>query len=294
MTIIESTISGNIASTRGGGIANVRDSLLTIERSTLSGNQATGSEGGAIFNPTRAQTTIIGSTISGNSAATRGGGIRVNSGSMQITSSTITGNSAGNAAGGIQRSGAATTVTVQNTIIAGNTAVTANPDVQGVFVSSGHNLIGNVGNASGFNGTGDQVGTGANPINPLLGALQNNGGPTATHLPLTGSPAIDKGVAASLATDQRGSARTDDNGGIGNATGGDGTDIGAIEVATILPPPPAPAPAEFGEPSLDAGAIAAAFAAWEEEVDPLEDLVAEITDIGSESDRDDLDAVIFG
>jgi hypothetical protein len=37
-------------------------------------------------------------------------------------------------------------------------------------------------------GPGDQINT-----DPLLGPLQDNGGPTLTHLPLPGSPAIDAG-----------------------------------------------------------------------------------------------------
>jgi len=66
---------------------------------------------------------------------------------------------------------------------------------------------------------------------PILGPLQNNGGPTLTHSPLPGSPAIDQGFNLSgAATDQRGGARTADYSGIPNASGGDGTDIGAVEV----------------------------------------------------------------
>jgi hypothetical protein len=69
---------------------------------------------------------------------------------------------------------------------------------------------------------------------PLLAPLQLNGGQTPTHALLCGSPAIDKGKNLSGdTTDQRGSSRTFENTGIANATGGDGTDIGAFELQII-------------------------------------------------------------
>src|SRR5207249_3760707 len=67
-------------------------------------------------------------------------------------------------------------------------------------------------------------------INPLLGPLQDNGGPVFTHALLDGSPAIDKGKNLSGdTTDARGFPRTFDDPAIANAAGGDGTDIGAYE-----------------------------------------------------------------
>jgi hypothetical protein len=60
--------------------------------------------------------------------------------------------------------------------------------------------------------------------------LQDNGGPTFTHAPLCGSPAIDQGKNfLKLVSDQRGAPRTFNIPGITNAIGGDGTDIGAVE-----------------------------------------------------------------
>ena len=67
---------------------------------------------------------------------------------------------------------------------------------------------------------------------PKLGALQNNGGPTLTMRPSAGSPAIDRGKSFTLTTDQRGAPRTVDFGSVTNATGGDGTDIGAFELGS--------------------------------------------------------------
>jgi hypothetical protein len=99
--------------------------------------------------------------------------------------------------------------------------------VDDTFTSLGYNLIGN--------GTitpkpGDQIGTASSPIDPMLGVLQDNGGPTFTHALLPGSPAIDKGGASGLTTDQRGRARPADFPSIPPAENGDNSDIGAVEV----------------------------------------------------------------
>ena len=98
-------------------------------------------------------------------------------------------------------------------------------DLSGEFVSGGNNLIGNPNDATGFtNGeNGDLVGTAENPIDPLLGELQDNGGSTPTQALLDSSPAIDAGSnPENLETDQRGEGF--------DRTVGDATDIGAFEV----------------------------------------------------------------
>jgi len=109
--------------------------------------------------------------------------------------------------------------------VAGNTAPTA-PDIDGP-ASGTFNLIGNGTNLTGLtNGTdGNQVGTGQAPIDPLLGPLADNGGPTQTHLPQPGSSALDAaGTAAGPASDQRGISRPQ----------GAASDIGAVEVEVAL------------------------------------------------------------
>ena len=105
-------------------------------------------------------------------------------------------------------------------------------DLVGGFTSRGFNLIGMADGSTGFtNGiSADQVGGNENPINPLLGPLQMNGGLTPTHALLWGSPAIDKGNCFGIHTDQRGYYRPHDNPSIPNAIGGDGSDIGAFEL----------------------------------------------------------------
>jgi hypothetical protein len=63
--------------------------------------------------------------------------------------------------------------------------------------------------------------------------LQNNGGTTPTYALLVGSPAIDAGKSFGVTTDQRGLPRPYNNPSILDASGGDGSDIGAFE---FIPP----------------------------------------------------------
>jgi hypothetical protein len=61
-----------------------------------------------------------------------------------------------------------------------------------------YNLIGKNDNSTGFTAIGDQTGTIATPLNPLLDPLANNGGPTQTRALRPTSPAIDKGNSLGL------------------------------------------------------------------------------------------------
>ncbi|HWM23709.1 MAG TPA: choice-of-anchor Q domain-containing protein [Chthoniobacterales bacterium] len=242
VNVIDSTISGN-SSTTGGGIYvtgpyfyGFGGAALAITNSTISGNTATGdgsgrSGGGGIFSQGRF--VITNSTISGNSASL-GGGINDGfnfpiRGPSVITNSTISGNSASEGGGiytvnfGEQRS--------RNAIIALNTSADG-PDVKGPLTSEGFNLVGdNSGATISSAQTSDQIGTPASPIDPRLGPLRNNGGPTFTHVLLQGSPAIDQGESSGTTTDQRGARRPVDFPAIANEPGGDGADIGAFESA---------------------------------------------------------------
>jgi CSLREA domain-containing protein len=248
LTVTNSTISGNTAARSGGGIAGL--AITVITNSTISGNTAnsgTGSAGGGIYNG--GLLTITNSTISGNSASNSnrcGGGIWTNGASVNITNCTITNNSAPKqeSAPGLFRGGG--TVTVRNSIIAVNGGPW--PDVVSFLnpgiVSGGFNLIGDRGDVT-FNSTGDQSGTFNAPVDPVLGPLQDNGGPTYTHALLVGSPALDAGnnSGSGVLTDQRdaGFGRSVDLAGITNAASSDGTDIGAYE-AQSAPTSPTPTP----------------------------------------------------
>ena len=196
MTVDSSTLSGNYSVGYGGGIYD--SGTATVQNSTLTGNSAFG--GGGIDNDSTL--TVDNSTLSGNSAVD-GGGI-YDRGTLTVHNSTLSGNSAYDDGGGIYTRG---TSTLDNTIVAANFSV----DIDGaVTSSSSHNLIGVDTNLSGIsNGSnGNQVGTAVAPINPRLGLLQGNGGPTLTMALLPGSPAIDAGdntlIPAGVTTDQRG------------------------------------------------------------------------------------------
>ncbi len=202
LVVVNSTRAGNssTASIGGGGILNV--GTLVILSSTVTGNLATGAgEGGGILN--EGTLIVVNSTVSGNRAI-RGGGIyhdqraRV----MTLDHSTLTDNFAADG-GGLGIHVIARSPWVRNTLIAGNSG-SAGPDVSGQLASLGHNLIGDPNGGSGF------VDTDLLNVNPLLGPLANNGGPTLTHALLPGSPAInaaDPAGATSLGFpkwDQRG------------------------------------------------------------------------------------------
>lgn len=182
--------------------------------------------GGAIANNNAATVNIKHATISLNNA--QAGNTGVNQGGANKPPRQM----AEGTGGGI-RVGPAS-VTLQNTIIAGNTAAnglgdasgspTAGPNVDGAITSGGHNLIGVAIEAVGFSGPGDKIGA-----NPMLAPLADNGGPTHTMALNVGSAAIDAGVAAAAALDQRGRPRIFDDAAVANAPTSDGTDIGAFE-----------------------------------------------------------------
>ena len=128
---------------------------------------------------------MTNSTISGNSADGVGGGIWKVNGTMTLTNSTISANSAPTG-GGILIDGTGTAQigdTILNAGASGGTIVIAS----GTATSLGYNLASDNGGGV-LTGPGDQINT-----DPMLGPLQDNGGPTFTHALLPGSPAINAG-----------------------------------------------------------------------------------------------------
>jgi CSLREA domain-containing protein len=215
--ITNSTVARNSAVERGGGIANVFGGRLTITKSTIAGNSA--ERGGGIYNEDRgvgpsSTVTLRNSTVSGNSANFVGGGIfnfTEAGGQITLTNSTVARNSATLGGGGIFQSCNFGHIALTNSLVAQNSAPTR-PDVDNPSgcngVSAGFSLIGN-GSGSGITNTnGNQVGTASAPIDPKLGSLADNGGPTRTHALLLGSPAIDAASTPDCpTTDQRGVLR---------------------------------------------------------------------------------------
>ena len=216
LIINNSTIDGNSANNQGGGLSN--GGGATIDNSTFSGNGATA--GAGMYNT--ATLTVNNSTLSGNSATNNGGGIQ-NEGTLTFRNSTIFGNTATTGRGGGIRMSSGS-LTLSSSIIAGNSGFTAGPDMEGSSSSGDYNLLQNTTDAS-LAGSNNITG-----VSPMVDALSNYGGPTQTHRLQSGSPARDKGVSNSFTTDQRGSFRTADDPLIANATGGDGTDIGSFEL----------------------------------------------------------------
>ncbi|MFN0278167.1 MAG: choice-of-anchor Q domain-containing protein [Pyrinomonadaceae bacterium] len=229
MTVNDSKIFNNTATSSGGGMQNFSTSTLNVSNSSITGNTASLSAGGIQANGTFK---ITNSTIANNTAnAGSGGGVVANgTAAPTFVNTTIAGNSASVDGGGISRSGSP--AVLGNCIVAANfdTGDGLNPDVTGAFASQGNNLIGNVGNGLGFPGPNDQIGTSGSPINPLLAPLTNNGGFTDTMALLPGSTAINLGNNA-LALDNNGQPLTTDQRGTGFSRIVGGTvDIGSFEV----------------------------------------------------------------
>jgi hypothetical protein len=185
---VRSTISGNTSGDVGGGIRSLGN--VTIVNSTLSGNTATGWHGGAIFHT---------------------------DGAMEITNSTLTNNAGPDWAPSAIFIGSfnanVPTLMLTNTIISGNQWYACDHWTgANVLTSGGHNLV--------QDDTCNPVASDLIGVDPLLGSLADNGGPTQTHALLPGSPAIDAGNdAVAPATDQRGVARPQ----------GTHSDIGSVE-----------------------------------------------------------------
>jgi hypothetical protein len=228
-----------------GGIYNT--GTLTVVESTISGNKANGASGGPPL-PEGAgianygTLNLINCSVSGNFIFDKGigGGIVNEQGTMTITNCTIADNNALEGGGGILNyspGGFPQGIHIKNSIVANNFADSefGGSDISGGVDSEGYNLIGNDSGANITPTTGDQIGTADAPIDPMLGPLQDNGGPTQTQALLPGSPAIDKGNSEGLTTDQRGRLRPVDDPTIDPAEGGDNSDIGAFEVQAGQP-----------------------------------------------------------
>jgi CSLREA domain-containing protein len=215
MTIRRSTIHGNTARRDVGGVDN--DGTMTIEESTFSNNAAgfncigddcANAYAGGVLNTADGTMYVNNTTISGNSCLVSGGGILNAAGTLTVSSATIVGNTCRLGAGLT----ASDTTYLKNSIVAGNTATDSDGgDMSGLITSQGYNLLGT---STGSLVTGNTTGN-ISGVDPGVGPLQNNGGPTATRALSPHSVAFNRGnpdgctnhLGTPLATDQRGYRR---------------------------------------------------------------------------------------
>ena len=201
----------NNVSGLGGGFALLSDRFVTVRNSTFNNNSAGIS--GAIWPGINARLDIINCTFTSNIASSYGGAMSLPKNDatrpVNITNCTFAnnqGNNPGNGQGAAIHSGTEnspnTTVTIKNNIFSNNT-VTNNygvwRDCNGILNDGGNNIFFPA-------GVGQNCVTTPNFVNPLLGPLANNGGPTQTMALLVGSPAIDAGSGCPT-LDQRGGTR---------------------------------------------------------------------------------------
>src|SRR4051812_23220749 len=261
-----STVTGALARATGAGIAYLPPGSddptpLQVDSSTISGNTASASASnsftGGSFAETRGAITVFSggtasvtsSTIANNTlnssavdgVTESGGGIYADSSPVSVTSDTITGNDAAFAAN--LHADFGSPMTLKNTIVAD--PVTGD-NCSGV-TSAGFNWSDDA--TCNPNGTSDVENT-----DPHLLGLGAFGGATQTRPPEppagTNPTVIDQGVAASQPADQRGLDRTV-NYGIANPTGGDGTDVGSVEIQGATPTSTNPAsPADSDSPNI--------------------------------------------
>jgi hypothetical protein len=243
LTIVDSRITGNHAST-GGGLGS--NGLVTLVRSSVDANSSgQGGAGGIWAGPASPGVVLTDSTVSNNV----GGGVSSfnTSASVRVVNSTVSGNTQALFGAGIFSAGS--TVLVYATVV-GNQANQAFANIDSLAVESFASVV--AGGASpppnsncvihpeattshGYNFSDDDTCSFTDPTDrqnagdPILGQLGDNGGPTPTMLPGQGSPLIDSipvnacrsDGAADVTTDQRGVRRSQ----------GDGCDVGSVEVA---------------------------------------------------------------
>jgi hypothetical protein len=228
LTLQNLTLTGGKDGGSGGG-AILNAGTLEVDNCLLTGNTAT-SVGGGLFNDRGASATLTNTTLNANQAL-RGGGVYNFDATVTLTNCTVTGNSiTGTFGAGVRtfaETGTTATTILINTIVAGNTGgKDTDVDQAGNGVAtldaSLPNIIQNLGdpqdNATYRNG-------GVIQADPQLGSLQDNGGFTMTMAPGPQSPALKAGTPTGAPlTDARGAVRDNP------------PDIGAYEVNHPLAP----------------------------------------------------------
>ena len=212
VSIVRTSFNQNTAG-YGGAIRN--DGIMTLTQSTLANNGTTfnGGGGGVIVTGSGGQLLLVNVTLTGSTSmpSNTGSALYVNGSAIRVGRATLvnvtmTDNAGANGQVHVANLGV---VDFKNTIIANGQCT---KDATASLTDSGGNLT--------FNATGCP-GTNADP---LLGALQDNGGPTLTRAIASTSPARDQGMNTGCpAYDQRGVIRPQ----------GTQCDIGAVEFNAV-------------------------------------------------------------
>jgi hypothetical protein len=181
LTLISTTITENASEAGAGGIENFGNAFLI--NSTVSFNRGEG-KGGGISND-EGTLELINSTVSRNWCGDQGGGM-YNSGIVNLSNSTVSENEADSGGGGIYNDA---DITVKNTIVANNPSGDNCFLNGGVFQALGTN-IDTDGTCQGFiKVTSEEL---------KLEPLAQNGGPTMTQALLQDSVAIDAAADCTL------------------------------------------------------------------------------------------------
>lgn len=242
LTVTDSILSNNTddGGGDGGGIANGYTTMATISNSTLLGNSA--SEGGGIYNQ-EGMVTVRDSTLSDN-VGSLGGGIYTQEGTVSVTDSTLSGNSVSTEGGGVYNTSTGGTLNITDSTLSGNIDTNAGDGggIEGPATLAGTIVANSTGGDcgtppitdAGYNldddgSCGFSAANGSeSDVDPDLGPLQDNGGPTETQAPALGSPVLNRiplattgnGMTLCPGTDQRGVPRPQ----------GSECDIGAVEL----------------------------------------------------------------
>lgn len=235
LSVFDSTLTDNHDQTPSGGgggggaiVAFQEVGAIVISGSTFYGNTS-GDQGGALLIDGKSDLLIVNSTLSGNAADTGGALLYSAGGQATILNTTVTNNTAAanDGAGGIQIGGG--TLSIGNSLIGGNVAaVPGQANLARIYGGAGQSFGNNLIGQDGVSGVldvplvaSDLILTGG--IVTAIEPLAANGGPTLTHLLVSGSPALNAGnnalVPTDVSTDQRGQPRIQD--GV--------VDIGAVE-----------------------------------------------------------------
>jgi len=233
--ITNSSITGNGSTPNGGAIYSDTGGPCCPVTVSLSNSTVSGNAGAGVYYSIEAAITVSNSTISGNTEGGIYAELGAPTGGSTVINSTLSDNHVE-----IWNGGAYFKNTIFNVSPGGHSIVS---DGFNTIMSNGYNVSSDDG-AGYLNGPGDQINT-----DPMLGPLQDNGGPTFTHALLPDSPAFNAGdpnFTPPPFYDQRGV-------GFDRVRNGR-IDIGSFEVQATPTPTPTPTPTATASPTATATA----------------------------------------